>query len=127
MSEAEDPQQGGGESTFTVIVAAVANLGIAVAKAVADTEFLLLTALKRSEKPADEDHRSCGLSGSEPTQPHAPNGLGRTGPQRAQPRGGDTHPVRGPGPGGPRDRRSLTDAALRDPAKWARPEATGKP
>ncbi|WP_327711074.1 cation diffusion facilitator family transporter [Streptomyces sp. NBC_00464] len=66
----------GGESTFTVIVAAVANLGIAVAKAVAGlisgssamlseaahsvadtvTEVLLLTALKRSEKPADEEH-----------------------------------------------------------------------
>ncbi|MEV7051137.1 cation diffusion facilitator family transporter [Streptomyces anulatus] len=66
----------GGESTFTVIVAAVANLGIAVAKAVAGlisgssamlseaahsvadtvTEVMLLTALKRSEKPADEGH-----------------------------------------------------------------------
>ncbi|MEV0000304.1 cation diffusion facilitator family transporter [Streptomyces sp. NPDC050848] len=65
-----------GESTFTVIVAAVANLGIAAAKAVAGvvsgssamlseaahsvadtvTEVMLLTALKRSEKPADEDH-----------------------------------------------------------------------
>ncbi|MFF9910248.1 cation diffusion facilitator family transporter [Streptomyces sp. NPDC013457] len=64
------------ESTFTVIVAAVANLGIAVAKAVAGvisgssamlseaahsvadtvTEVMLLTALRRSEKPADEDH-----------------------------------------------------------------------
>ncbi|WP_041662418.1 cation diffusion facilitator family transporter [Streptomyces venezuelae] len=64
------------ESTFTVIVAAVANLGIAAAKAVAGivsgssamlseaahsvadtvTEVMLLTALKRSEKPADEDH-----------------------------------------------------------------------
>ncbi|MEV6615686.1 cation diffusion facilitator family transporter [Streptomyces sp. NPDC051051] len=69
-------EQGGGESTFTVIVAAAANLGIALAKAVAGvisgssamlseaahsvadtvTELLLLTALKRSEKPADEDH-----------------------------------------------------------------------
>ncbi|WP_434589772.1 cation diffusion facilitator family transporter [Streptomyces sp. A5-4] len=68
-----DPQR---ESTTTVIVAAVANLGIAVAKAVAGvisgssamlseaahsvadtvTELMLLTALKRSEKPADEDH-----------------------------------------------------------------------
>ncbi|MFB7595106.1 cation diffusion facilitator family transporter [Streptomyces sp. NPDC056160] len=67
---------GGGESTFTVIVAALANLGIALAKAVAGvlsgssamlseaahsvadtvTEVLLLTALKRSERPADEDH-----------------------------------------------------------------------
>ncbi|MER5205869.1 cation diffusion facilitator family transporter [Streptomyces sp. NPDC002825] len=65
-----------GESTFTVVVAATANLGIAVAKAVAGvisgssamlseaahsvadtvTEVMLLTALKRSEKPADEDH-----------------------------------------------------------------------
>ncbi|WP_406058435.1 cation diffusion facilitator family transporter [Streptomyces sp. NBC_01077] len=65
-----------GESTFTVIVAAVANLGIAAAKAVAGvisgssamlseaahsvadtvTEVMLLTALKRSDKPADEDH-----------------------------------------------------------------------
>ncbi|KOG26172.1 MULTISPECIES: cation diffusion facilitator family transporter [Streptomyces] len=64
------------ESTFTVIVAAVANLGIAAAKVVAGlvsgssamlseaahsvadtvTEAMLLTALKRSEKPADEDH-----------------------------------------------------------------------
>ncbi|MBY8342391.1 cation diffusion facilitator family transporter [Streptomyces spinosirectus] len=69
-------EEGGGESTMTVIVAAVANLGIALAKAVAGvisgssamlseaahsvadtvTEVLLLTALKRSEKPADEDH-----------------------------------------------------------------------
>lgn len=77
MAEAaQAEQQGGGESTFTVIVAAVANLGIALAKAVAGvisgssamlseaahsvadtvTELLLLTALKRSEKPADEDH-----------------------------------------------------------------------
>ncbi|WP_225801955.1 cation diffusion facilitator family transporter [Streptomyces sp. NK15101] len=67
---------GNGESTFTVIVAAAANLGIAAAKAVAGvvsgssamlseaahsvadtvTEGMLLTALKRSEKPADEDH-----------------------------------------------------------------------
>ncbi|WP_371671322.1 cation diffusion facilitator family transporter [Streptomyces sp. NBC_00289] len=76
-AQAEPTQeQGGGESTFTVIVAAVANLGIALAKAVAGvisgssamlseaahsvadtvTEVLLLTALKRSAKPADEDH-----------------------------------------------------------------------
>ncbi|MFB7514951.1 cation diffusion facilitator family transporter [Streptomyces sp. NPDC056144] len=68
--------EGNSESTFTVIVAAAANLGIAVAKAVAGvisgssamlseaahsvadtvTEGMLLTALKRSEKPADEDH-----------------------------------------------------------------------
>ncbi|MFD4506036.1 cation diffusion facilitator family transporter [Streptomyces sp. NPDC058457] len=72
----EQAGQGGGESTVTVIVAAVANLGIALAKAVAGvisgssamlseaahsvadtvTELLLLTALKRSEKPADEEH-----------------------------------------------------------------------
>ncbi|MFJ8854604.1 cation diffusion facilitator family transporter [Streptomyces sp. NPDC102437] len=69
-------KSGGGESTFTVVVAAAANLGIAVAKAVAGvisgssamlseaahsvadtvTELLLLTALKRSDKPADEEH-----------------------------------------------------------------------
>ncbi|MFC8952200.1 cation diffusion facilitator family transporter [Streptomyces sp. NPDC057101] len=75
--DAEDAKDAGnGESTVTVIVAAVANLGIAAAKAVAGvvsgssamlseaahsladtvTEVMLLTALKRSEKPADEDH-----------------------------------------------------------------------
>ncbi|MFE9807925.1 cation diffusion facilitator family transporter [Streptomyces sp. NPDC005548] len=74
-NEAAGPD-GGGESVATVIVAAVANLGIALAKAVAGiisgssamlseaahsvadtvTELLLLTALKRSEKPADEEH-----------------------------------------------------------------------
>ncbi|MFJ9733697.1 cation diffusion facilitator family transporter [Streptomyces sp. NPDC101171] len=63
-------------STLTVVVAALANLGIAIAKvaaglvsgssamlseaahSVADTvtEVLLLTALKRSRKPPDEDH-----------------------------------------------------------------------
>ncbi|MEU6442072.1 cation diffusion facilitator family transporter [Streptomyces sp. NPDC047046] len=67
---------GGGESTFTVLVAAGANLGIAAAKLVAGlvsgssamlseaahsladtvTELLLLLALRRSAKPADEDH-----------------------------------------------------------------------
>ncbi|MFC1410683.1 cation diffusion facilitator family transporter [Streptacidiphilus sp. N1-1] len=67
---------GNAESTATVLVAGAANLGIAVAKAVgglisgsgammseaahslADTvtEVLLLTALKRSEKPADAGH-----------------------------------------------------------------------
>ncbi|MGI5468878.1 cation diffusion facilitator family transporter [Streptomyces sp. CA-132043] len=67
---------GTGESTVTVLVAAGANLGIAAAKtvggtvsgssamlseaahSVADTvtELLLLTALKRSARPADEDH-----------------------------------------------------------------------
>ncbi|MFF5784115.1 cation diffusion facilitator family transporter [Streptomyces sp. NPDC012693] len=72
----EAEEAGNGESTVTVIVAAVANLGIAAAKAVAGvvsgssamlseaahsladtvTEVMLLTALKRSEKPADEDH-----------------------------------------------------------------------
>ncbi|MEO3973996.1 cation diffusion facilitator family transporter [Streptomyces sp. CAU 1734] len=64
------------ESTFTVLVAACANLGIAVAKAVAGvisgssamlaeaahsvadtvTELMLLVALKRGDRPADEDH-----------------------------------------------------------------------
>ncbi|MDG9716710.1 cation diffusion facilitator family transporter [Streptomyces sp. DH24] len=75
---AEDPQAAGGgdESTFTVIVAALANLGIALAKAVAGvlsgssamlseaahsvadtvTEVLLLTALRRGGKPPDDDH-----------------------------------------------------------------------
>ncbi|MET9497663.1 cation diffusion facilitator family transporter [Streptomyces sp. NPDC006552] len=73
---AGEEEAAGGESVFTVIIAAAANLGIALAKAVAGvisgssamlseaahsfadtvTELLLLTALKRSEKPADEDH-----------------------------------------------------------------------
>ncbi|MFF8601559.1 cation diffusion facilitator family transporter [Streptomyces sp. NPDC015232] len=64
------------DSTYTVVVAAAANLGIAAAKAVAGvisgssamlseaahsvadtvTEVLLLTALRRSGKPADEEH-----------------------------------------------------------------------
>ncbi|WP_430479479.1 cation diffusion facilitator family transporter [Streptomyces sp. P11-1] len=80
MSDAQatgaDGKADGEESTFTVVVAALANLGIAVAKAVAGlisgssamlseaahsvadtvTEVMLLTALKRSGKPADEDH-----------------------------------------------------------------------
>ncbi|MFE2010276.1 cation diffusion facilitator family transporter [Streptomyces sp. NPDC059491] len=77
MTDSGEKSGGGNEeSTFTVIVAAAANLGIAVAKAaagvisgssamlseaahsVADTvtEVMLLTALKRSDKPADEDH-----------------------------------------------------------------------
>ncbi|GAA4822559.1 cation diffusion facilitator family transporter [Streptomyces ziwulingensis] len=76
MAEQEHETTGGGESTFTVIVAAVANLGIALAKAVAGvlsgssamlseaahsfadtvTEVLLLTSLRRSVRPADEDH-----------------------------------------------------------------------
>ncbi|NYV74980.1 cation diffusion facilitator family transporter [Streptomyces sp. UH6] len=75
-STAEVSSEGGGESTVTVIVAAAANLGIALAKAVAGvisgssamlseaahsvadtvTELLLLTALRRSEKPADQAH-----------------------------------------------------------------------
>ncbi|MFE7105716.1 cation diffusion facilitator family transporter [Streptomyces sp. NPDC057575] len=69
-------ESGGRESAFTVIVAALANLGIAVAKAVAGVisgssamlseaahsvadmvaELMLLTALKRSVRPADEEH-----------------------------------------------------------------------
>ncbi|MEU6660877.1 cation diffusion facilitator family transporter [Streptomyces sp. NPDC046821] len=75
-SETAGDTDSGGESTSTVIVAAAANLGIALAKGVAGvisgssamlseaahsvadtvTEVLLLTALKRSEKPADEEH-----------------------------------------------------------------------
>ncbi|AZM53387.1 cation transporter [Streptomyces sp. WAC 01529] len=77
MSEqpSEKPE-GGGESAFTVIVAAVANLGIALAKAVAGvisgssamlseaahsvadtvTELMLLASLKAGERPADEEH-----------------------------------------------------------------------
>ncbi|GGZ23294.1 cation diffusion facilitator family transporter [Streptomyces poonensis] len=74
--EAGRAERGGGESTGTVIVAALANLGIALAKAVAGvisgssamlaeaahsvadtvTEILLLTALRRSGRPADEEH-----------------------------------------------------------------------
>ncbi|MER5629782.1 cation diffusion facilitator family transporter [Streptomyces nitrosporeus] len=66
----------GGESTFTVVVAAAANLGIALAKLVAGlisgssamlseaahsvadtvTEVMLLTALRRGARPADEEH-----------------------------------------------------------------------
>ncbi|MFE4212062.1 cation diffusion facilitator family transporter [Streptomyces sp. NPDC056844] len=75
-SDTSGAEQSGGGSTVTVVVAAVANLGIALAKLVAGlisgssamlseaahsvadtvTEVMLLTALKRSEKPADEDH-----------------------------------------------------------------------
>ncbi|WP_330462078.1 cation diffusion facilitator family transporter [Streptomyces sp. NBC_00820] len=67
---------GAGGSVFTVLVATAANLGVALAKAVAGvlsgssamlaeaghsvadtiTELCLLTALKRSRRPADEDH-----------------------------------------------------------------------
>lgn len=74
MGSASGPGAGG--STFTVLVAAAANLGVALAKAIAGvlsgssamlseaghsvadtiTEVLLLVALKRSKKPADEDH-----------------------------------------------------------------------
>ncbi|MDQ0796260.1 cation diffusion facilitator family transporter [Streptomyces sp. B1I3] len=77
MSDEKSQGRGSdGESVFTVVVAAAANLGIAVAKVVAGlisgssamlseaahsvadtvTEVMLLTALKRSGKPADEDH-----------------------------------------------------------------------
>lgn len=72
----DQPSGSGGESTFTVVVAAVANLGIAVAKAVAGvisgssamlseaahsvadtvTELMLLVSLKSGDRPADEDH-----------------------------------------------------------------------
>ncbi|MFI9584181.1 serine hydroxymethyltransferase [Streptomyces sp. NPDC052236] len=45
-------------------------------------------------------NRSFAVSGSESAHWHAPNGLGRTGPRRTRPRGGDTHPVRVPIPGG---------------------------
>ncbi|MER5895474.1 cation diffusion facilitator family transporter [Streptomyces sp. NPDC001876] len=71
-----DEKSHGGESTFTVVVAIAANLGIAVAKLVAGlisassamlseaahsvadtvTQIMLLIALKRSRKPADEEH-----------------------------------------------------------------------
>lgn len=73
----EPRDEGGGESTLTVLVAGAANLVIAVAKGVggllagssamlseaahslADTitEVLLLTAVKRSARPADDDHQ----------------------------------------------------------------------
>jgi hypothetical protein len=111
---------GSGESVFTVIVAAAANLGIAIAKAVAGvisgssamlseaahsvadtvTELLLLTALKRSEKPADEDH---------------PLGYGperyRTLAQCSTLQGGgEGHPVHG----GPEDRSGMAKIALPD-------------
>ncbi|MGW0562679.1 cation diffusion facilitator family transporter [Streptomyces sp. NPDC003016] len=76
QTENEQAENGQTESTATVIVAAIANLGIAAAKAVAGvisgssamlseaahsfadtvTELMLLTALKRGEKPADEEH-----------------------------------------------------------------------
>jgi cation diffusion facilitator family transporter len=73
---ADDTQGSGGESTFTVLVALAANAAIGVMKLVAGlltgsaamlaeaahsvadtaTEGLLLTALRRSEKPADRRH-----------------------------------------------------------------------
>ncbi|GGX53805.1 cation diffusion facilitator family transporter [Streptomyces fructofermentans] len=76
MAEAAPGPDRGDESVLTVVVAAVANLGIALAKAVAGlisgssamlseaahsvadtvTELMLLTALKRSARPADEEH-----------------------------------------------------------------------
>jgi len=75
-TEAGEGSSGGGESTGTVIVAGVVNLGIAAAKffggmishssamlsesahSVADTvtEVLLFVALKRGNKPADDRH-----------------------------------------------------------------------
>ncbi|MFC7305407.1 cation diffusion facilitator family transporter [Streptomyces monticola] len=74
--EPGEPAAHASESTFTVIVAASANLGIAAAKAVAGvisgssamlseaahsvadtvTELMLLVSLKSGERPADEDH-----------------------------------------------------------------------
>ncbi|WP_263170157.1 cation diffusion facilitator family transporter [Streptomyces sp. SCSIO ZS0520] len=76
QGQRERREQQSGESTFTVLVAAAANFGIAAAKAVAGllsgssamlseaahsvadtvTELMLLTALKRSERAPDEDH-----------------------------------------------------------------------
>jgi hypothetical protein len=51
-------------------------------------------------KPQALQHRFSRLSRSEPDQPHAPNGPGRTGPRRRYPRDGSTRPVRGPVLGG---------------------------
>ncbi|GAA2228679.1 cation diffusion facilitator family transporter [Streptomyces amakusaensis] len=76
MSETDSTPAPPAESASTVIVAGLANLGIAVAKAVAGvvsgssamlseaahsladtvTELMLLTAIRRGERPADEDH-----------------------------------------------------------------------
>ncbi|HEY9414497.1 MAG TPA: cation diffusion facilitator family transporter [Pseudonocardia sp.] len=76
MSEESTEQDGGGESLLTVLLALGANFGVAVAKTVAGvmtgsaamlseaahsyadcgTEVFLLTALRRSEKPADRSH-----------------------------------------------------------------------
>lgn len=76
MTTKGEPERGPSGSAFTVIVAAAANFGVALAKAVAGvisgssamlseaghsvadtlTELLLLIALKRSKKPADAEH-----------------------------------------------------------------------
>jgi cation diffusion facilitator family transporter len=70
------PHEGEGESTLTVVLALLANLGVAIAKLVAGlvtgsgallseaahsvgdttTEVFLLTAVRRSERPADRQH-----------------------------------------------------------------------
>ncbi|ULR53281.1 HD-GYP domain-containing protein [Streptomyces deccanensis] len=74
--------------------------------------------LHHHERLDGSGYRSCGLRRSEPTQPRAPNGLGRAGPRRTRPRGSDTHPVRGPIPGG---------QFPHDLAIWVQPEATRRP
>ncbi|MFI8947257.1 cation diffusion facilitator family transporter [Streptomyces sp. NPDC053750] len=76
MTTKGESERGSSGSVFTVIVAAAANFGVALAKAVAGvisgssamlseaahsvadtfTELLLLIALKRSKKPADGEH-----------------------------------------------------------------------
>ncbi|GGZ57342.1 cation diffusion facilitator transporter [Streptomyces inusitatus] len=76
MSETDITPKPPAESASTVVIAGLANLGIAVAKAVAGvvsgssamlseaahsvadtvTELMLLTAIRRGERPADEDH-----------------------------------------------------------------------
>lgn len=76
MTEEPDPKAGGGESTLTVLLALAVNLAIAIMKAIAGvitgsaammseaahsvadtfTEALLLTALRRSVRPADRRH-----------------------------------------------------------------------
>lgn len=75
-AETDDSSGGGGESTLTVVLALLANLGVAIAKLVAGlftgsgallseaahsvgdttTEVFLLAAVRRSEKPADRQH-----------------------------------------------------------------------
>ncbi|WP_406728485.1 glycoside hydrolase family 6 protein [Streptomyces sp. GD-15H] len=85
--------------------------------------------LARAGRVLTEANRSSGLSRVESAQPHAPNGPGRSpaasragevppGPRRTRPRGGDTHPVRGPHP---------EADSPHGPAARARPEATGRP